>query len=329
MRRILLFAVSFTALVCTAQKRTAAKQTLQYRITYAAPGINQIIILDTNNTFKMADSIESENPLITYGSWTASFNKLVLKGKDSGVMEYKIDGDQLVMLDERGKPSKSNSAKLIKKNLVSSKIYEDLLHELDFVAFGNEPSWSIDINHKTKVQVTLPGLLMPLELNLTKPILAGDSIIYNTGELKAVFYPGFCTDGFGANIYDYKALLYYQDKVFTGCASVLHQPTLEGEWMLQQVSTGDTTWKKVPFLQVDLNNYAFSGNAGCNIMKGMIRLKDNMVVFTDIFTTKMDCIGYNEEKFIDILVKSNRYEIEKHTLKLYNNDELLMTFVRR
>lgn len=39
-------------------------------------------------------------------------------------------------------------------------------------------------------------------------------------------------------------------------------------------------------------------------------------------------MNYDEQKFIDVLVKCNLYEIEKFTLRLFKDDELRMTFVQ-
>src|ERR1700756_3448966 len=75
--------------------------------------------------------------------------------------------------------------------------------------------------------------------------------------------------------------------------------TIRGEWYLQPVLASDLSTGKLPNINFDLSHKTFSGNTGCNSMKGNFRLTDSSLVFNErIITTKMVCVGYNESAFL-------------------------------
>ena len=100
--------------------------------------------------------------------------------------------------------------------------------------------------------------------------------------------------------------------------------SLRGEWLLQPVLPSDTATGKRPVLNFRMSNHSFTGNTGCNDMRGQFTSTDSSLVFDERITvTKMNCPGYPEEAFIKSLLHTNRYRIETGVLVLlFNNDEL-------
>jgi heat shock protein HslJ len=99
--------------------------------------------------------------------------------------------------------------------------------------------------------------------------------------------------------------------------------TLGGTWFLQPVLPSDTAAGKTPSLVLDLTKSRFSGNTGCNVMRGQFwfSTKDSSLSFSDnIITTKMSCPGYNEPGFMKSLRSAGRFRLNNGTLTLLSDD---------
>ncbi|HVS96942.1 MAG TPA: META domain-containing protein [Puia sp.] len=103
--------------------------------------------------------------------------------------------------------------------------------------------------------------------------------------------------------------------------------TLGGVWWLQPVLASDTASGKTPWLDLDLAKSHFTGNTGCNSMRGDFWFsgKDSSLSFSEkIVQTKMACPGYNEAAFMKSLRSAGHYRLRNGVLTLLsdNNTEL-------
>lgn len=101
--------------------------------------------------------------------------------------------------------------------------------------------------------------------------------------------------------------------------------SLGGPWFLQPVLASDTAAGKRPMLLLDLAKSHFSGNTGCNTMRGTFYFskKDSSLSFSDkIITTKMACPGYNEPAFMKSLRSTTHYRLRNGTLTLLSDDNI-------
>jgi heat shock protein HslJ len=106
--------------------------------------------------------------------------------------------------------------------------------------------------------------------------------------------------------------------------------SLNGQWFLQALLVSDTAAGKIPALQINLSAGTFSGNTGCNTMRGSFQKTDTSLVFDqNIVTTKMNCTGYDEAAFIKSLLRTNRYKIEKGILILMFDATELSRWTRK
>ena len=99
--------------------------------------------------------------------------------------------------------------------------------------------------------------------------------------------------------------------------------TLGGAWWLQPVLPSDTAAGKTPAMEFDLAKSRFSGNTGCNSMRGSFYFSktDSSLSFSDkIITTKMACPGYNEPAFMKSLRSAAHYRIRNGVLTLLGED---------
>ena len=92
---------------------------------------------------------------------------------------------------------------------------------------------------------------------------------------------------------------------------------LQGKWFLIPVLASDTGAGRVPTIVFDIAHGHFSGNTGCNSMRGSFRATDSTIVFDErIITTKMFCVGYNENTFLKNLIRCDGYKIKNGRLIL-------------
>ncbi len=93
--------------------------------------------------------------------------------------------------------------------------------------------------------------------------------------------------------------------------------SLRGKWYLQAVLPSDTSAGRLPEIIFDINQDVFSGNTGCNTMSGKVHITDSSIVFDDqVVTTKMLCVGYNEQAFLKNLIRCDGYKIRNGMLIL-------------
>lgn len=99
--------------------------------------------------------------------------------------------------------------------------------------------------------------------------------------------------------------------------------TLGGTWVLQPVLPSDSATGKLPTLELNLAKSRFSGNTGCNSMRGQFWYSktDSSLSFSDkMVTTKKVCPGYNEAAFLKSLRSTGRYRLRNGVLSLLSDD---------
>lgn len=105
---------------------------------------------------------------------------------------------------------------------------------------------------------------------------------------------------------------------------------LGGLWFLQPVLASDTATGKIPRIAFDMSSKGFTGNTGCNEMKGTFVYTDSSLTFNqNIITTKMNCVGYNEKAFLQNLLRTNRYRLENGMLILMFDGTELSRWTRK
>jgi uncharacterized membrane protein len=305
-------------------------------------GISQVVILDTGNQFRMAETYLGEDQKVIQkkGSWSVQDGKVVLYADNAPLAHYAVAGNNLVYLEQASMALKgkkySGQGMLARKHYTrSKKINPDFLQGIDIVAFGAEPSWSLDIHHKKAIQFSLPGMEAPISFSPVAPRLAGDSIIYNivaaNEQMQVVLSPGYCSDGLGENLYDYRVSVSYRGKTYSGCGAVLNADgTLTGNWTLENINGVDAKWEKPPYLVVDLEAQTFYGNTGCNNISGSARMRGEQICFSDInYKSQRECNGYDETQFIDAIIRCNGYNITMGRLELTRDGRPVMAFRRQ
>lgn len=111
--------------------------------------------------------------------------------------------------------------------------------------------------------------------------------------------------------------------------AAIQDTSIAGDWQLQPQLASDSAAGKIPRIHFDVAVNAFWGNTGCNSMRGTYVKKGDSLVFNkQVITTKMACMGYNEQTFLDNLFRVNRYKVEKNVLLLLENETVLFKWER-
>jgi uncharacterized membrane protein len=349
-RTILLLTLGAALFSCNSSKSVLSNEYIQgtsYSGTLPSGdgnGISQVVFLDSNNRFTLTEtSIGKDEPCkAKCGSWSLQDGKVVLYTDNDPIAQYAVAGDKLVNLAEAGPSTKKNNKKysgqgvLAKKKFIrSKKINPEFLGGIDIVAFGADPSWSLDISHAKAIQFSLPGLDAPVAFSPVTPILAGDSIIYNivseNDKMQVILAPGICNDGVSDNVYDYKVTVNYKGKTYRGCGAVMNADgSLTGAWLLNNIEGESSKWKTQPYIVVDLASEKFYGNTGCNAISGSARMRGPKICFSDIkFESQKDCNGYDEGKLIDALIKCNGFAITEGRMEMKQDGRSVLYFQRQ
>jgi heat shock protein HslJ len=96
----------------------------------------------------------------------------------------------------------------------------------------------------------------------------------------------------------------------------------------------DNNWMKIPFISIDVNNKTFTGNSGCNDIRGKLIINNSYLAFDkNIISTKMACVyarsKNDENSFLAALLKINKFSINKDELELGQGEIVIMKFKRK
>lgn len=101
-------------------------------------------------------------------------------------------------------------------------------------------------------------------------------------------------------------------------------------WELQKQNGVSVNTNHIPELVLHSPDKKFYGNTGCNRMSGSFTIDGKALKFDDkIISTRMACEGYNENDFINTLLKVNTYNIRDSLLELKQDSTVLLVFNRK
>lgn len=212
---------------------------------------------------------------------------------------------------------------------------------IDFIATGNEPFWSVEIDFEKMMQFStmeepekmttpVPDAVRPQDVNAI-------SYRANTekGNLYITIFKEKCTDSMSGLESPYKVRAtvksgdsdIYVD--YEGCGRYLGDYRINDIWALTEmdgetISAGDFP-RGVPSLDLQLKEGKVFGNAGCNRMNGRITMGKGTLSFGPLASTKMACPAMSfESKFLEALSGNTlNYELDGLQLHLQGKDHRL------
>ncbi len=318
-------------------------------------GIDYQINLKNDYTFKQKSVYKgkSEEIFIDEGRWGfVSDSVIAVSGNDDYKM-FLIQQNHLVMLDQDGNKIESSFEDryhLSKddgtvKEIVRVKPIEDavemnlnyyqekFLSGVDFIARGNEPNWTLEIDLEKSM-----SFAAMYDIKVKTPAVEGikaqdsDVALYtaktDSGELVITVIKDKCQDNMSGEYFPYKVRVEAKSpadstyKTFEGCGRFLYDMRLYDIYVMEEM-TGfnlkkEKLMKGMPTFEFNLTDMRFGGHAGCNSISGGINVVGSKITFGSLMGTLMACPNLKVERAVieALNQKTVTYSIDKMKLTI-------------
>lgn len=318
--------------------------------------ISYVIELHNDLTYNLLYTYvgKSETNIEKSGKFILS-NRLTIQldNAANGMNLLKKIPEGLLLLDKNGNEFSGEQAEQYK--LLSVKIntekYKSLKQQflvkkwnssIGFYAFGNEPSWSLDINFDKSMHLkNLDGLNFYAAVEKPEKVMDANITRYRTitesGEIITQLSETKCTDNMSGDVYNYQVNVNYKSnndsdyQVFNGCGDFVPHPKLNDEWVIIEVENIRIDPSKfnneIPRLSLNFDEKNIFGHDGCNSFRGSFKLKKETIVFGPMASTMMACVDNADisNKITSVLSNNNLiYKFEENHLVLIKNDKIIM-----
>ncbi|WP_191907044.1 META domain-containing protein [Adhaeribacter soli] len=311
------------------------------------PGINYRLSLQKDGTYEERSEYQGKTaaPFVAKGNWQIGPDSVVQLTKTSGHTQFKIAGNTLVMLDQKGQQISSGSAdkyvlRRANGNGLPASLEAKRQQGIDFVAKGNGGAWNLELNLDKNIVFESAG--DRLKLNAPDPteqkMADNKGFIYRAkteaGTLTVRLLKQTCTDKASGRTFPYGVEVTANAQSYTGCGLFLQDARLVGTWQLQQLNgknlkASDFT-KGLPTLELQPESQQVSGVSGCNRFTGYVEIKGDKVAFGNLAGTRMACPGtamQTETEYLGLLSgKTLTYEIEQNRLTLKDQGKQLLVY---
>lgn len=186
----------------------------------------------------------------------------------------------------------------------SDQLMNKLEKGIDFVASGNEPFWSMEID---------------FDNNITFKVLQGDSLVVASPQptklmdvaatsyrtkiddeyLNVIIYDKPCEDNMSGKELPKTVEISYGTKKFAGCGSYLSDYRLNDIWVLESINQSPidiTSFPRgLPRIELNLTMNQVFAFAGCNEFSGSMEIQGKRIHFGRFSGTLMACKNMNFE----------------------------------
>ncbi len=302
---------------------------------------------------------KSDELIIDEGNWSFVSDSIIHVDGSEASNLFLIEGKYLILLDEDENINQSSSGKkyLLHKDpttvkdiqvveeikdvepdeehvQLNAQHYQDkFLAGVDFIARGNEPNWTLEIDLEKSMKFETTD-----NIKITTPAVQGikaqdsDVTLYRAksenGELVVTVIRDNCEDNMSGEKHPYKVRVEYKGSkdanytTYDGCGNYLYDNRLYDIYVMEEM-TGinfkkEKLMKGMPQFEFNLAEMRFSGHAGCNTIGGSINVVGNQITFGALMGTLMACPNMKVEKVvIDALnQKTVAYSIDKMKLTI-------------
>jgi uncharacterized membrane protein len=196
-------------------------------------GIITYLSLNPDMSYRLEETYykKDDKVFVTTGSWKINDGKVDLLDRNEVRVNYLPDGEKLWQLDHQGNRISGN---LGDKYMLTRQQKADNKHlkekadaGIDFIAMGNEPFWSLEIDKGKTISFNKPEMKMPASVPYAEPTLTNGTREYHiqteSARLDIKVSPQFCSDGMSDFVYEYKVDLEYNKKKYSGCGRLLNE----------------------------------------------------------------------------------------------------------
>lgn len=186
-----------------------------------------------------------------------------------------------------------------------------------FLASGNEPFWSLEINTDSAMTFKTPDGY-EITSPVPEPVKAMDANVVRyaatteKGTLTVQIRKTECINDMSGEKSDYQVTIdtkYAADKevkIFKGCGRYLSDYRINDIWALESVDgkaiNKEAFKNNIPRLEINLKEQKVFGNGGCNEFSGAAEVTGKRIKFGPFRSTKMACPSLQfETKFFEAL----------------------------
>lgn len=282
---------------------------------------------------------KSNQPFFDMGEWHIQNDSVLALSAHGKTQLYLHEGSNIVLLNQEGKRIQGPLASFYKlakgepeknKYLTSQKAAG-----VDFVANGNEPSWSIEIDFEQNLTLRTMDI-DSLAASIKRIAYEGSSTILfaplENDTLKIRLSPTGCMNDMSGAYSDYAVEINSKELNGRGCGDFINPLyKLTGRWTL--ASLGEEVAKETDFanglpnLQFNVIEKKVSGSTGCNRLTGSFKSdEEGLLRFLPLATTRMFCEGKGESKFLNALQQVDHYKMEGDQLLLTKGEAVVLSF---
>ena len=187
-----------------------------YRVALPG-GREQTLAFYKGQRYRLEESGGRSEPMHAAGKWAPAGGDLWLYSGDAVVGKYRWQADTLVYLLGGKLYPLQELQWALDNNVWRNKGKQGV----EFFGVGNEPFWNIEIDEQKVIAFHLAEWPQPLRFSPVRPVVVGDSILYQTANdtatLRVVIYQRFCSDGMSDYTYDQQVRVVYNATVYNGC----------------------------------------------------------------------------------------------------------------
>lgn len=212
---------------------------------------------------------------------------------------------------------------------------------IDFYAFGNEPSWSLDMdmekdfNFKTLngVEIIVPAVegvkAMDADVIRFRSVTESAELIIQLAHIE-------CSDNMSGEKFHFKVTVDYKTSNETdyltdeGCGNYVPDPRLHDIWAIaklgEETINPENFAKGGPMLELNISKEKISGTDGCNRFHGSFEIRGNNIVFGKLAGTRMACPNMEVSNRISQAIsgKNLTYKLKNGNLFLFEEEKTVM-----
>lgn len=175
------------------------------------------------NTYRLQEEYvaKKDSIVITEGTWAPSQGFIWLYKDQLARGRYVWKGDTLQYFSPR-QNKKYSLTKLTPAS--NNKVWLDKKKGGTVIfAVGTEPFWSVEINKRDSIIVSMPDWTEPLRAKISAVNQQKNETVYQavTDSLRVSISPYFCSDGMSDFIYSNKVTIHHRGKTYQGCGMKL------------------------------------------------------------------------------------------------------------
>ncbi len=199
----------------------------------------------------------------------------------------------------------------------------------DFVAFGNEPFWTlrVDFDKKTAEFEEMNKEIAVFKINTNdKNHIEAIEYLNNKIDFKVDAIERICYDNMSGEGFNYKISIDINSKKMYGCGKYLSDAMVTpidkiifGNWKLIELANKHIPEDNKANLNI-LNNNRIGGFSSCNSYGGNYSIEGKNISFSDILSTKRYCSKSIERDYFSALGRVTEYKIKDGKLILLNKN---------